>query len=323
MDYGNAMAITKHATYSAILSNYNHSRYLPATIETLLSQTVPFDEILLIDDASSDDSVAVMRHLSEGLPQVRIIVNPNNMGVVASFNKGLAEATSDFVFYLSADDRYSTNIVAWADAAIAQFPDVAMVSGNARTHHEVTGEECPCILPFAQTTKRYTAVDLEGVARHHRLSFFPGANVIRRDVAQAAGGLLPPLQWSSDWFLYLVVALRAPLAVVPHEFASIGISDQQFSARMQQWQFQRPVIKAFLTILRRDFADIYPFFRRHALLPTYDFEALWLCISRREYWGFVTPLLLWRLLVYKPLRFVARRVIPKQSMATLRRWFRI
>lgn len=317
------MTQKKHATYTAILSNYNDSPYLPGTIARLLNQTVAFDELLLIDDASTDDSVAIMRRLTADVPYVRVLVNPENIGVVGAFNRGLAEATGDFIFCLSADDQYSAHLVEWAEQALALNPDVALIAGNARVLHVDTGEEEHLILPFASEFATYTPSELEHMMDRRRLTFFGGANLLRRQTVLDMGGLRAPLQWSSDWFLYLAIALRYPFAIVPHELTCIKVSGKQYSSRMQQWKYQRPVIEAFLKMLQNDYADLYPVFRRHALLPTYDFQALRLLLITPQYRHFITPLLLWRLAVYKPLRFMARQLIPRRYFAAVRRMVKL
>lgn len=317
------MSAKKHATYTAILSNYNHSRYLPETVAALLNQTIPFNELLLMDDASTDDSAEVLRRLTAHVPCARVVVNEKNMGVVATFNRGLFEATGDFIFYLSSDDQYSPHIVEWAEQALALNPEVALIAGNARTHHVHTGEEERLVLPFPQAFATYTPDALERIGRRQRFTFFGGANILRRTALIEMGGLYAPLEWCSDWFLYLAIALKYPFAVIPHELVCLGVSDQQYSSKMQQWKFQRPVIETFLQMLREKYPEFYPFFRRHALLPTYDFQALWLLAGSAQYRTFITPLLLWRLTIYKPLRFVARRLIPRRYFAALRRVFKL
>lgn len=315
------MTARRH-TVSAVLTNYNHGRYLRGAIDTILRQTVPFDEIIVIDDASTDDSVEIITSLIGHLPQARLILNPVNRGVIYGLNLGLGEATGDFIFYLSADDTYDTRILEWSRALLERYPDLAMISGNIIIHQETTGRERQFILPFAQAYACHPKEALIVAARRRCVTFLGGGNLIRRDVTREAGGYIAELKWHADWFLYLIVAFRHGFGLVPETFARIRMAGDQYSHACFVWKTQRPVIEAFIRILRRDYPQEYPIFRRCALLPTYDMQALVLLLKDKELRQYLTPLLGWRLISYKLLR-VFGRCIPPELRDMIRRKLRV
>jgi len=145
--------------------NYNHAPFLPAAIAGLQAQTIPFDEIVVMDDASTDNSVALLEGLLKSLPQARLIKHAANQGVVDMMNAALAEVKSDFVYYFAADDTYNPHTVEWCEKLLARFPDVAMISGNARTVEVETGRERRFALPFPQEIGAYGAEDLKKAAQ--------------------------------------------------------------------------------------------------------------------------------------------------------------
>ena len=77
---------TKTPTLTALICNYNHGKYLSRAIEAMLSQSRPADEFIIIDDASTDDSVSVIRSWVERYPSIRFLQNERNMGIHASFH---------------------------------------------------------------------------------------------------------------------------------------------------------------------------------------------------------------------------------------------
>src|SRR5262245_31118099 len=91
---------------SVVLPNYNHARFLPRSLTCLLRQTRPADEVIVIDDGSTDDSLAVIGEFARREPRVRVLRNEKNSGVVATLNRGLAEARGELVFLASSDDLY-------------------------------------------------------------------------------------------------------------------------------------------------------------------------------------------------------------------------
>jgi cellulose synthase/poly-beta-1,6-N-acetylglucosamine synthase-like glycosyltransferase len=74
---------------AVIVPNHNDSRYLPRCIRSILEQEAPPDELILIDDRSTDDSVAVIRSLIAGRREARLIENPVNLGPYGAVDVGM------------------------------------------------------------------------------------------------------------------------------------------------------------------------------------------------------------------------------------------
>jgi len=315
------MQPNKKATCSAIVLNYNHARFISRTLEAALQQTVPFDEILIFDDASTDNSIEVINQHIRGHSNVRLVRNEKNLGVVATCNLGVELATSDFVFYMSADDEYRTDILEHLQPVIEQYPDVAMIACNITMNNVDTGKERHLILPFPQVVARYSATDLAAVAKKTAFTFF-GTNLIRRDAILQANNQLPALKWSSDWFLYLLIASRHPFAVVPKSFARIRQSSSQYSHAIFNWEQQRPVVESFVQALQNDYPESYPFFRQNAFLPSYDVRSLFLMLRHKRLRHYLTPLLVWRVLTYKTFRAVGL-LLPDRARFMVRQLLRV
>src|SRR5512146_981209 len=89
---------------SVIVPNYNHARFLPSSLGALLSQDCQPDDIIVIDDASTDDSVAIVQSLIAEHPHARLVRNQRNQGVIAALNAGLGMARGDLIYFGAADD---------------------------------------------------------------------------------------------------------------------------------------------------------------------------------------------------------------------------
>ena len=77
---------------SVVIPNYNHSAYLRASLEGVLAQARGADEIIVVDDASTDDSFAVASSFLDRHPNFRLVQNSRNLGCVPTLNRGLALA---------------------------------------------------------------------------------------------------------------------------------------------------------------------------------------------------------------------------------------
>jgi len=90
---------------SVIIPNYNHSRYLPLRIESVLNQTYRNIEVLLLDDCSPDNSLEVIRHYASQDSRITIVANQQNSGsTFKQWNKGIALAKGRYIWLAESDD---------------------------------------------------------------------------------------------------------------------------------------------------------------------------------------------------------------------------
>lgn len=97
-------------TTTCLISNHNYAEFVVEAIEGALRQTVPFDEIIVVDDGSTDGSMELLRHCYDTTSTIKLI-GKSNEGQLSCFNAGAACATGDIVFFLDADDIYEPQYV--------------------------------------------------------------------------------------------------------------------------------------------------------------------------------------------------------------------
>jgi glycosyltransferase involved in cell wall biosynthesis len=123
-------------TISVIIPAYNGGKFLAEAIESVLAQDLLPSEILVVDDGSTDDSVAVAQRFE---PQIRV-VSQSNAGVAAARNTGLDHTGGEFVAFLDADDLMLPRRLS-AQAAAMALPsksDVVLSAHWLFRHGEVT-----------------------------------------------------------------------------------------------------------------------------------------------------------------------------------------
>ncbi len=108
---------------------YNAAQYLDRVIPSIMAQTYPLHEVLIIDDGSADDSVAVAeRHVADARYPLRIVRHPRNKGLGAARNTGVMESRSEFVASIDADVRLEPD---WLERVMEVF--------EADTANEISG----------------------------------------------------------------------------------------------------------------------------------------------------------------------------------------
>ena len=112
---------------AVVITTYNHARYLEESIQSCLRQSTPVQEIIVVDDGSSDDPASIVARYS----RVRLI-RQENRGLAGARNTGLAAARSDFITFLDADDRLLPNAMAAGVQALQSDDAAALVYGAYR-----------------------------------------------------------------------------------------------------------------------------------------------------------------------------------------------
>ena len=107
---------------SVICTCYNQADYVVASLRSVINQHYANVELVVIDNASTDDSVAQIQSFCQQHPAVRFVQNTVNIGLCRAFNQGLALTTGDFVIDLAADDVLMPNRVARQVARFLSLP---------------------------------------------------------------------------------------------------------------------------------------------------------------------------------------------------------
>ncbi|KAM3101361.1 glycosyltransferase family 2 protein [Phormidesmis sp. 146-12] len=107
---------------SVLINNYNYQPYVVDAIESVLNQSVPADEIIVVDDKSTDQSAQLLQEKFGNHERVKLILKDQNEGQLASFQSGFAAAQGDIICFLDADDLYQENYIAEIIKAYKERP---------------------------------------------------------------------------------------------------------------------------------------------------------------------------------------------------------
>jgi glycosyltransferase involved in cell wall biosynthesis len=111
---------------SVVIPTYNRAALLPEAVDSVLAQTYPALEVVLVDDGSRDDTAEVVRTRYGADPRVRYFFQAN-AGVSAARNRGIREARGEFVALLDSDDVWYPHKLALQVAALRALPDAGMI----------------------------------------------------------------------------------------------------------------------------------------------------------------------------------------------------
>jgi glycosyltransferase involved in cell wall biosynthesis len=176
---------TRNITVAAIIPTYNRAHLVRRAIESVLAQTEPVDEIIVVDDGGTDNTWAVVAGFGDRVRYLR----RENGGLAAARNTGVRAAHSRWVAFLDDDDEWLPEKTALQKAAIAAEPDAVLCYGGP-VWVGVDGRE---------TFLRPTAPgDLSPRIRLKNL-ITPCATMVRADAFHKVGGFNERLRCVEDW----------------------------------------------------------------------------------------------------------------------------
>lgn len=117
--------------FSVIIPIYNRENYIEECINSVLAQSYPVYEIILVDDGSKDKSGEICDNYAENYPYIKVI-HKRNEGVSIARNTGIREASGEYIFFLDSDDRISVNAIESFYNIIKKYPDLDFVHGRMR-----------------------------------------------------------------------------------------------------------------------------------------------------------------------------------------------
>ena len=96
---------------SVALCTYNGEKYISQQLDSIFSQSMPVDEVVICDDYSEDATCNILEFYAARYPQIRLIKNEINLGFRKNFEKALTECQGDFIFFSDQDDIWDKDKV--------------------------------------------------------------------------------------------------------------------------------------------------------------------------------------------------------------------
>lgn len=196
---------------SVVIPAYNRRSLIAEAIESVLAQTLPAREIIVVDDGSTDGTADIVA--ARFGTAVRIERLERNLGISAARNHGWRVATGELVALLDSDDAWLPGKLA---AQVPQFENANVLAAHARaTIVDQAGA------PMPRRNSRYERAFRAAVARGYGYSgitfpwttMLPSATVVRRNVLEELGGYDERLRDFEDWDLAWRIAARGRIAV--------------------------------------------------------------------------------------------------------------
>lgn len=197
--------MSSNIRFSVIIPLYNKAAEVEDTVRSVLAQTLLPEEIVVVDDGSTDSSAAVVEAI--GSPLVRLI-RQANAGECAARNRAMAEAKGDWFALVDADDRWKPDFLAEMAAMIEEWPHCGIyssafeiVSPTGVVRAKTPTERGPVENFWKESMRSYVTI--------------PSATVLARSVVEELGGFPEGMKMGGDQYMWIKIATRHGVCFSP------------------------------------------------------------------------------------------------------------
>ena len=193
---------------SVILPTYNRAETLPKAVASVLAQDEPDFELIIVDDASTDQTAAWLATLDD--PRIRVARSERNQGPSAARNTGIELARAPAIAFLDSDDAYCSRRLSLPLAVLDREPDVVCTLSSSRKedkHGQGRAAPLPEVKLAAPAFAWAMLADLVGVEST--------SITVRTEHAKKAGGFDPALRRTEDREFLIRLARLGALRVLP------------------------------------------------------------------------------------------------------------
>ncbi len=304
---------------SIILPNHNHAEYLPKSLEALVQQTWEKFEVLVVDDASTDNSCGVIKSWCERDNRFRLIQLTQNLGINAAVMYGLKRTSGSYLYFAAADDFIFPNFFEKSVSALRNNPDAAFCFSDP-SELSLNKEINKFPLHLSEEPRSYTKEQFADLLRWNFFNISANTILYRRSSFEDAGGYLEDLSWLSDWFASTVASSRSSVCYIPECLTRLRIREDSFSAMvLNNPAQQRELIKRVFKYLQTEkHKDVRDFVRSSALLPEYRLRTIWWLLIDGNGRYIITSRLIRRIL-WRGTWYYVRNLVPPWVRRSLRR----
>jgi len=195
---------------TVVIAAYNAETFIRETIDSVLAQSLPSLELIVVDDGSTDRTQKILSSFTDDRLTV---LRQENRGVSAARNVGLGAARAPYIFFLDADDILQQDALCRMVGTLDQRPQcIACFGHHIKIAEDNTELSARADLPL----KLFPTDDTLGhlIAKNFIAC---GAICIRTDAARSVGGFNPALKFGEDWEFWCRLAVLGDFAAMPND----------------------------------------------------------------------------------------------------------
>lgn len=231
-------------TICVVVPNYNDVAYLPRCLNSILNQTVKADQIVLVDDHSTDQSVTVAREQLNSVENAKIILNAKNLGTMGALNEGLKNAKTDYVLFLASNDYIAAELIQHAKRSLQEFINPGLWSALVWEADENGRRKYIYPTPIVSLTEKFfDPKQCNRLAIQHGNWFTGSTLTYHRETLHSIGGFDTESRGLADLFAALTISSMRGAVFCPKP---LGIMRKHSNGYLHNTLINRDIIEKIL-----------------------------------------------------------------------------
>lgn len=205
-----------HLNLTVVIPHFNHGTLIGRAVASILAQTVPPQRILILDDASTDGSLEVLKRLEAETPTIDVIQNEKRLGVNGNANKGLALCKTEYVTFMGADDAMNSRLYETAVGCLDNAPTANACCTDSEWIDESGNTLAqPASVNVLSKPGYITSARAFELMEHYGSFLVGGGCVFRTKPFQQEGGLCPDLGPYADSYVLQRMTAKSGICYIP------------------------------------------------------------------------------------------------------------
>ena len=252
------------ATLSVTMPNYNDSQYITRSLEAVLAQSRPADEVIVIDDGSTDESLEIIKDFASRYKNLRYLQNERNRGVVYTVNRGIQAATGDYIYMGSSNDLALPGFFEKCMRAVEEHEQAGMAFTDQSAYDEKLDVFRQRPFDWAADLRFFSPEELAAIIRKKGGVIGGYSTIYRRDLALKVGLQQEVMRWYADLVMLTDIAFRAGIVYIPEGLTALRIQDSSYVAQgSNNTKIERDVLAEMILYFQApERKDLLPYLRR-------------------------------------------------------------
>lgn len=322
IDIDKLKAVPPRITMGAIMPNFNGANFISKAIQSLLDQTEAFDEIIIVDDGSTDNSRILIARFMQNNPRIRLVKHKEKLGVNEAIINALKHCSCDYILFCATDDWFGSTIVAQSKKIAMRYPGVGVICGDGIISRYDLKKPFYRLLPYPAHTL-LSPEEFKTIACRSYVGFnSAGGMFMNRNAIIEAGLVYPEARWHADWLLYFVVALRYGIYYINEIFIHVDMRKMSYSEGKKHIKTQNKVMLDIVKIIATAYPALWDTFKVAALVPHHSIRYVLLFYLDPLGRKFITKRFIWKMLINNALIVRIGRLFSYATILKVRKWLR-
>lgn len=289
---------------TVLMNNYNHGHLMEDQLRNVLLQIEDIDELILIDDGSTDNSIDILSEFASKSAKVQFILNKENKGIQECNKIGMDNSSNNLIVWVNMDDLVLPGFFKSLREIATKYPNAGLYVTDPVTFKE--GEHKFLLNHMNLLEGYYSPKEVISEVCSLRRQLFKNlwlaghSSAYNLELLRSVGGMTLIKTPQSDWLANYLLAFKYGFAYTAGSYSAFRVSDTSYSGKVRSFNERGLELKKLFTAILTFDQDVIKAFKRSCVHTMFGFNAAYCLVLNKQLW----PLLSFRyigIIIVRPL----------------------